>query len=99
TGQYTLDGSENDAEGRQVADDLTGSTWRWELFETAPGRTRVRYTSRARNFSTILNALEDDAQTVTAGLNVGAAITMLRALKKRCESGSGAPGPIAEPSR
>ena len=99
TVQYALDGLAHVAAGRQVAGDLKGSTWRWELFETAPGRTRVRYTSRARNFSSILNALEDDAQTVTAGLNVGAAITMLRALKKRCESGSGAPGPIAEPSR
>jgi polyketide cyclase/dehydrase/lipid transport protein len=85
TVQYALDPAAHVAEGRQVSGDLKGSAWRWELFETAPGRTRVRYTSRARNFSSILSALEDDAQTVTAGLNVGAEITMLRALKKRCE--------------
>ena len=85
TVQYALDGVAHVAEGRQVAGDLHGSSWRWELYQTAPGRTRVRYTSRARNFSSILNAFEDEAQTVTAGLNAGAAITMLRALKKRCE--------------
>jgi uncharacterized protein YndB with AHSA1/START domain len=85
TVQYALNPAAHVALGKQVSGDLKGSTWRWELFETAPGRTRVRYTSRARNFSSIVAALEDGAQTVTAGLNVGAAITMLRALKKRCE--------------
>lgn len=99
TVQYALDGVAHVAEGRQVSGDLKGSTWRWELSPLAPGRTRVRYTSRAKNFSSILNALEDEQQTVTAGLNVGAAITMLRALKKRCESASAAPDPTAAPSR
>ena len=83
--QYALDASAHTADGLQVSGDLEGSTWKWELFELDGGRTRVRYTSRARNFSSILNALEDKQQTVTAGLNVGAAITMLRALKQRCE--------------
>ena len=97
--QYALDGLAHVAEGRQVSGDLEGSSWRWELSEAAPGRTRVRYVSRARNFSSIVNAFEDEAQTITAGLNVGAAITMLRALKKRCENASSAPGPTAAPSR
>ncbi len=83
--QYALDAKAHTADGLQVTGDLKGSSWHWELFELDPARTRVRYTSRARNFSSILNALEDEQQTVTAGLNVGAAITMLRALKKRCE--------------
>src|SRR5713226_1944160 len=39
TVQYALDGLAHVAEGRQVAGDLKGSSWRWELSETAPGRT------------------------------------------------------------
>src|SRR4051812_10821805 len=54
--QYALDGGAHLAEGRQVSGDLSGSTWRWELFEASPGHTRVRYSSRARNFSSILDA-------------------------------------------
>jgi len=98
TVQYALDRAVHAIEARQVSGDLRGSRWRWDLAEIAPGRTRVRYTSRARNFSRVLAALEDDAQTVTAGLNVGAAITLLRALKKRCEDRSAAPDPRAAPS-
>ena len=103
TVQYALDPATHAIEGRQISGDLSGSRWRWELTEAAPGRTRLRYTSRARNFSRVLDAFEDEAQTVTAGLNVGATVTMLRALKKRCEaaaaSRSAAPGPRAAPLR
>jgi uncharacterized protein YndB with AHSA1/START domain len=84
--QFAFDAAAHAVDGLQISGDLKGSSWKWELFELEGGRTRVRYTSRARNFSSILNALEDEQQTVTAGLNVGAAITMLRALKKRCET-------------
>jgi hypothetical protein len=83
--RYALDHRAHVADGEQVSGDLKGSRWRWELFARQGGGTRVRYTSRARNFSAILNALEDEQQTVTAGLNVSAAVTMLRALKRRCE--------------
>jgi ribosome-associated toxin RatA of RatAB toxin-antitoxin module len=99
TVHYALDPSAHAMEGRQISGDLRGSRWRWELIALAPGRTRIRYLSRARNFSRVLSALEDEAQTVTAGLNVGAAITLLRALKRRCEDMSAAPGPTAAPSR
>ena len=99
TVRYVFDAAAHAIEGKQVAGDLAGSRWRWELAELAPGRTRIRYASQARNFSRVLSALEDEAQTVTAGLNVGAAVTLLRALKKRCETAPGAPGPGAGPSR
>jgi ribosome-associated toxin RatA of RatAB toxin-antitoxin module len=99
TVHYALDAAAHVMEGSQTSGDLRGSRWRWELTAVAPGRTRIRYLSRARNFSRVLSALEDEAQTVTAGLNVGAAITLLRALRRRCEDMSAAPGPTAAPSR
>lgn len=99
TVQYTLDLRAHAVDGRQVDGDLRGSRWRWELAELAPGRTRVRYLSKARNFSRVLDALEDEQQTVTAGLNVAAAVTLLRALKRRAEDTSAAPGPTAGSSR
>jgi ribosome-associated toxin RatA of RatAB toxin-antitoxin module len=101
TVQYTLDARAHVVDGRQTGGDLRGSRWHWELAEVAPGRTRIRYLSQARNFSRVLDALEDEAQTMTAGLNVGAAITLLRALKKRAEAAdtSAAPGPTAGSSR
>ena len=85
TVEYTLDPRAHVAEGRQISGDLSGSRWRWELSEGAPGHTRVKYTSRAKNFSKVLSAFEDEVQTLTAGLNVGAALTMLRALQKRVQ--------------
>ena len=85
---YTLDGRAHSMDGRQISGDLGGSRWHWEISGIAPGRTRVRYTTRARNFSRVVDALEDAEQTVTAGLNVGAVVTMLRALKRRCEIAS-----------
>jgi ribosome-associated toxin RatA of RatAB toxin-antitoxin module len=99
TVQYSLDPRAHAVDGKQVDGDLRGSRWRWDLSEPAPGHTRMRLVSKARNFSRVLDALEDEAQTVTAGLNVGAAITLLRALKKRCESASAAPDPTAGSSR
>ncbi|HUJ25984.1 MAG TPA: SRPBCC family protein [Myxococcales bacterium] len=99
TVQYTLDERAHAIDGRQVAGDLRGSRWRFELAEPAPGRTRIRYVSKARNFSRVLDALEDEQQTMTAGLNVAAAVTLLRALKKRAEGTSAAPGPTAGSSR
>ena len=99
TVQYAVDPQARVIDGKQVDGDLRGSRWRWELTEPAPGRTRLRLVSKARNFSRVLDALEDEAQTMTAGLNVGAAITLLRALKKRCESASAVPDPAAGPSR
>jgi len=101
TVQYALDAAAHAIEGRQVSGDLAGSRWRWEPWSVAPERTCIRYVSKARNFSRVLSALEDDAQTITAGLNAGAAVTLLRALKKRCEPAgtSGGPGPRAAPSR
>jgi ribosome-associated toxin RatA of RatAB toxin-antitoxin module len=99
TVQYTLDARAHAVDGKQVGGDLRGSRWRWELAEVAPGRTRLRFVSKAHNFSRLLDALEDEAQTVTAGLNVGGAITLLRALKKRTESTSFEQGPTAGSSR
>ena len=99
TVQYTLDVRAHAVDGRQVAGDLRGSRWRWELAVVGPNRTRIRFVSKVQSFSRVLDALEDEAQTITAGLNVGGAVTLLRALKRRAEERSSAPDPTAGSSR
>jgi len=83
---YHLDPIHYAIAAEQVGGDLQGSHWSYQLESLGPGRTLIRYTSSARHFSSILESLEDDQQTITIGVNVGAAVTLLRALKSRLES-------------
>jgi ribosome-associated toxin RatA of RatAB toxin-antitoxin module len=83
--QYRIDREGHSVDGRQVSGDLEGSTWRWELSALGPSRTRLRHYSRARNLSRVVAAFEDAAQTMTTGINVAGVITVLRAMKRRCE--------------
>jgi 3-deoxy-D-manno-octulosonic-acid transferase len=39
-----------------------------------------------KNFSAILQNVEDDQQTITLGVNVGSAVVVTGALKRRIES-------------
>ena len=70
---------------RWVSGDLRDTFGDWRLVATRGG-TLAYYTGATRNYSRMLQALEDDQQTITIGVNVSSAIAQVRAIKDRTES-------------
>lgn len=84
--RYTPDASTKEITGTWVSGDLKASRWFWKV-ETAPGgKTLLTHTLAARNFSGIAQAVEDENQTVTVGVNVGSVLAALKAVKRKAEA-------------
>ena len=75
-----------------VSGDLRGTFGTWRLVPSGQG-TLVYYQGATRNYSRILQRLEDDQQTITIGVNVSSAIAMVRAVKERTEGLRSGDGP------
>jgi ribosome-associated toxin RatA of RatAB toxin-antitoxin module len=69
-----------------VSGDIQGSRYAWKLTSQGPAQTRVSYDGVTRNFSSFVNRLEDDQQTMTVGLNVVTMLAGLKAVKLRAET-------------
>jgi ribosome-associated toxin RatA of RatAB toxin-antitoxin module len=82
---YHVDGALHTILGDQVEGALKDSHWEWHMEAVSPTRTIIYYKSQARHFSSFLEGVEDSQQTITIGVNVGGAVTLLRAIKKRSE--------------
>ncbi len=86
---YTVRFTPNEAtktmSGNWVSGDLKGSTWLWKLEPAAEGKTLVTHSIAVKNFSSIAQSLEDDAQTVTVGINVSSVLAATKAVKRRVE--------------
>ena len=61
------------------------SRWGWRLEGTADGRTLVYYKVTLRGFSSVVESLEDDQQTMTVGVNVGTVVAATKAIKRESE--------------
>lgn len=85
TFRYDVDASKREMTGRWVKGDIKGSECAWRMVPYRSG-TLVYYTAASRNYSSLAESLEDDQQTVTVGVNVGAALATVRAIKQRLES-------------
>lgn len=83
--RYDLDEANRTMKGKWLSGDLKDSTCQWKLVPYAGG-TLLHYTVATRNFSGIAQSLEDDQQTITVGVNVGAALATTRAVKARAEA-------------
>lgn len=90
---YTIRFVRNDKEmtltGKWIKGDLKGSRWWWKVQPGAGGKTLLSQTVQVKNFSAILQNVEDDQQTITLGINVGSAVVVTGALKRHIE-GKGA---------
>ena len=71
--------------GKQIAGDLKGSRWFWKVQPGPNGKTLLSQTVQVKNFSAILQNVEDDQQTITLGVNVGSAVVVTGALKRHIE--------------
>lgn len=85
TVRFAPDEATKTLSGNWVSGDLKGSTWLWKLETAAEGKTLVTHTISVKNFSSIAQSLEDEAQTVTVGINVGSVLAATKAVKRRVE--------------
>ena len=71
---------------RVIDGDNEGSRFRYQLVPLDGGkRTRLSYSGRLKNFSTMVEALDDDAQTVTLGVNTAIQLATVRAITAEAE--------------
>lgn len=83
---WTADPQKLEVVGRWKSGDLKDSTWLWKMERTREGTTLLSYTVSIRNFSSLLQNIEDSSQTMTVGVNVSSALAAAKAIKKRSES-------------
>lgn len=84
--RYTPDLAAKEITGTWVSGDLKASRWFWKVTSAPGGKTLLTHTLAARNFSGIAQAVEDDAQTVTVGVNVSSVLAALKAVKRKAEA-------------
>jgi ribosome-associated toxin RatA of RatAB toxin-antitoxin module len=87
TFRYDLDPEAHTLHGKWVKGDLKGSTVTWRVLPFEGG-SLVKYTTATRNMSGLVRRFDDAQQTMTVGVNVGAALTAVRAVKARVEQGA-----------
>lgn len=87
TFRYALDPAKRQMHGRWVKGDIKGSYVDWRLVPHGEG-TLLYYTTSSRNFSSLAESLEDEQQTVTVGVNVAAALAVVKAMKRHLEAPS-----------
>jgi ribosome-associated toxin RatA of RatAB toxin-antitoxin module len=83
---YARDDEKHVLKGTWKKGDLKDSKWEWRAEPTAEGKTLLFHQLTVKNFSSILQNLEDDQQTITVGVNVASAIAATKAVKNRVEN-------------
>lgn len=89
TARMVVDRKARKIEGTWLKDDLKGSWWSWELEPLPDGRTLLLHNLCVKNFSPLLQQVDDDQETVTIGVNISSALVTVKALKRRAESVEG----------
>jgi hypothetical protein len=84
TFRYDLEPEKMQMHGQWQKGDIKGSFCDWKVVPVKDG-SLLYYSTASRNFSRLAQGLEDDQQTVTVGVNVASALTVVKAMKKRVE--------------
>lgn len=96
TNKATPDVATRTIKVQQVKGDLAGSRYQWKLTPLGDSRTRISYTGVVKNFSSVAEAMDDDQQTLTIGINVVSLMAQVKAVKARAEQmQKSAPAPVA----
>ncbi|MBX5484747.1 MAG: SRPBCC family protein [Myxococcaceae bacterium] len=85
TARMRVDGKRREIHGTWLKDDLKGSTWSWRLERSGDDHCLLFHKVSVRNFSPLLQRVDDDQQTVTVGVNVSSALATVKAIKRRAE--------------
>ena len=82
---YDIDEAKMSMQGKWVRGDIKDSFCEWRVVKQGAG-CLVYYTAASRNFSSLAEGIDDDQQTVTVGVNVTAALAVVKAVKKKAEA-------------
>ncbi len=82
---FTRDDAKRVLTGAWLKGDLKGSRWLWKVEPGPGGKTLLSQQVFLKNFSAILQSVEDDQQTMTVGVTVSSALAAVKAVKRRCE--------------
>jgi ribosome-associated toxin RatA of RatAB toxin-antitoxin module len=85
TFRYDIEPDTMKMHAKWVKGDIKDSFAEWKLVPYGED-TLVYYTCASRNFSSIAASLEDDQQTITVGVNVSAALAVVKAIKRQAEN-------------
>ena len=85
TVHYVRDEARREMKGTWVKGDLKGSKWTWKVEKASDGNSIVSFAASIKNFSSILQNVEDDQQTMTVGVNVSSTLAAVKAVKRRAE--------------
>jgi len=83
--RFTKDDAKRELKGVWSKGDLKGSRWLWKVEPSAGGKSLLSQQVYLKNFSSILQSVEDDQQTITVGVTVSSALAAIKAVKRRCE--------------
>jgi ribosome-associated toxin RatA of RatAB toxin-antitoxin module len=83
--RFTKDDAKRELKGAWSKGDLKGSRWLWKVEPAAGGKTLLSQQVFLKNFSSLLQSVEDDQQTITVGVTVSTALAAIKAVKRRCE--------------
>ncbi|MHB8876688.1 MAG: SRPBCC family protein [Myxococcaceae bacterium] len=83
--RYSKDDAKREIKGSWVKGDLKGSKWLWKVEAAPGGKSLLSQQLHLKNFSSILQSVEDDQQTITVGVTVSSALAAIKAVKRRCE--------------
>jgi len=72
--------------GRWKQGDIKGVYNRWVLIPYHETETLVYFTTSSKNFNRMAQALEDDQQTLTVGLNVTSALANVKSVRRAAEA-------------
>ncbi len=86
TYRYDLHPATFTMSGRWIGGDLKDSYVEWRIEPLGKAGSLLYYTTSSLHFSSILQALEDSQQTITVGVNVAAALAVVKAIKRRAEA-------------
>lgn len=84
--RYTIDEATKSMSGNWAKGDLKASRWLWKVEPAPGGKALLTNTISLKNFSGVAQALEDENQTITVGVNVSSSLAAIKAIKKFAES-------------
>lgn len=96
TFRVSRDDTKREAKASWLKGDLKGSRWQWSVQPQADGGTLLTHVLSLKEFSSVAQGLEDDAQTITIGVNVSSALAAVKAIKRKSEEAQAQPAPKPE---
>ena len=81
---YKYDKQKRTIDVRRLSGDLEGSHWSWK-FEEMGDKTFIVYSGLIKNYSSLLENIDDSTNSVTMGVNISTILSTVKLNKERAE--------------